>query len=182
MRAHNFKDLTSLKFHKWTVLSLKEKKKRDFIWNCQCECGLFKEVSSNSLRNGSKSCGKCGTKNAKRTNHNIDHENELIAKNVLARYKCQAISRGYNYDLSFEEGWKILNSSCFYCEKSPSSFQTGKRKHKFYYTGIDRVDNDKGYQLDNCVPCCKSCNSMKKSTSKLIIYKAYHFLFKTEVK
>ena len=27
--------------------------------------------------------------------------------------------------------------------------------------GIDRVDSDKGYFVDNCVSCCMWCNSMK---------------------
>ena len=27
--------------------------------------------------------------------------------------------------------------------------------------GIDRVDSSKGYTLDNCVPCCSICNTMK---------------------
>jgi hypothetical protein len=27
--------------------------------------------------------------------------------------------------------------------------------------GIDRVDNTKGYSVDNCVPCCRRCNVAK---------------------
>lgn len=29
--------------------------------------------------------------------------------------------------------------------------------------GVDRVDNAKGYVMDNVVPCCAICNSMKSS-------------------
>lgn len=32
-------------------------------------------------------------------------------------------------------------------------------------SGIDRVENDKGYILDNCVPCCAQCNRDKGSSS-----------------
>ncbi|HEC67150.1 MAG TPA: hypothetical protein ENI23_17875 [bacterium] len=32
--------------------------------------------------------------------------------------------------------------------------------------GLDRVDNKKGYELENCVPCCKICNSMKMTMDK----------------
>lgn len=32
--------------------------------------------------------------------------------------------------------------------------------------GIDRVDSDKGYELDNCVPCCTMCNWMKMNYTK----------------
>jgi hypothetical protein len=45
------------------------------------------------------------------------------------------------------------------------------------YNGIDRVDNEKGYLVENCVPCCFTCNSLKKSVTKSIIEKAYKFLF-----
>lgn len=41
----------------------------------------------------------------------------------------------------------FFNKACFYCG-DPS-------------TGMDRVDNDKGYTSENCVPCCKDCNVMK---------------------
>ena len=27
--------------------------------------------------------------------------------------------------------------------------------------GIDRINSDKGYTIDNCVPCCAQCNHMK---------------------
>lgn len=27
--------------------------------------------------------------------------------------------------------------------------------------GIDRIDNNKGYTIDNVVPCCKMCNQAK---------------------
>ena len=30
-------------------------------------------------------------------------------------------------------------------------------------SGIDRFDNDNGYIISNCVPCCWMCNNMKSS-------------------
>lgn len=32
--------------------------------------------------------------------------------------------------------------------------------------GIDRVDNSVGYTIENCVPCCTSCNFMKGKMTK----------------
>jgi hypothetical protein len=32
--------------------------------------------------------------------------------------------------------------------------------------GIDRRQNAVGYHLLNCVPCCTSCNLMKRNTSE----------------
>ena len=33
------------------------------------------------------------------------------------------------------------------------------------FTGIDRMDNAVGYEKQNIVPCCKSCNYMKGTQS-----------------
>jgi len=32
---------------------------------------------------------------------------------------------------------------------------------EYWYNGIDRKDNSKGYVIDNCVPCHVSINRMK---------------------
>lgn len=45
--------------------------------------------------------------------------------------------------------WKwLLTQPCYLCGKDA--------------TGIDRVDNMKGYLIDNCQPCCKRCNFYKR--------------------
>ena len=33
----------------------------------------------------------------------------------------------------------------------------------YIYNGIDRIDNNKGYTIDNIVPCCHICNQAKSS-------------------
>jgi hypothetical protein len=37
---------------------------------------------------------------------------------------------------------------------------------EFRYNGIDRIENTKGYSIDNCAPCCKICNNSKSTLSK----------------
>jgi 5-methylcytosine-specific restriction endonuclease McrA len=44
--------------------------------------------------------------------------------------------------------------------------------------GIDRIDNNKGYFWENCVPACKECNTSKSSCSielmrKILEWKKY---------
>lgn len=74
---NNFIDLTGKTFGKWNVLQKTENRgsNGDIKWLCQCECGVQKEVSSSSLRNGtSLSCG----------NHsNISKGNEKIKQLLL---------------------------------------------------------------------------------------------------
>jgi len=51
-----------------------------------------------------------------------------------------------------------IKSSCMIC-----LHKYGDRRLDFIevYTGIDRVDNSKGYIPTNVVPCCGVCNFMK---------------------
>lgn len=70
------------------------------------------------------------------------------------RYRMRAKARGYDFGLTFEQFSGLLSdASCVYCDA------TGKM-------GLDRVDNSRGYQTDNVVPCCRYCNTMKQTAKK----------------
>ena len=47
----------------------------------------------------------------------------------------------------------MIKMPCFYCNLLPEN----------RLNGIDRMDNTKGYSVNNCVSCCKNCNFIKKS-------------------
>ena len=66
--------------------------------------------------------------------------------------KICAKKRNLKWDLDFKTFKKLFQGNCYYC---------GKKKAE----GIDRVDNLKGYSLENCVPCCYKCNHMKWNLS-----------------
>lgn len=56
--------------------------------------------------------------------------------------------------LTFEEFAIFLNQPCIYCDN-----QLG---HKVVYgSGLDRLDNDRGYEVGNVQSCCKDCNSVR---------------------
>ena len=178
-RSHNFKDLTGSKFGKWTVIKYVETaKRRQTFWECKCECGNSKVVSSNSLRNGSKSCG-C-IKKAYACKHLRKDPHSVVFGNLLARYKNDAIRRGLNFDLTKEEFIELTKQNCYYCDIEPKFKLDYHEEQTFFYNGVDRVDNDLGYVNTNCVPCCKECNSKKKATNKVMIIRAYNFLMKIE--
>ena len=40
-----------------------------------------------------------------------------------------------------------------------------KKSENITYSGIDRIDSKEGYNINNCVPCCKICNMMKNNLS-----------------
>ncbi len=56
----------------------------------------------------------------------------------------------------------MSKGNCNYCGDPPSCTMYNRNKSDFYiYNGIDRVDNNVGYVLDNAVSCCKVCNRAK---------------------
>lgn len=67
------------------------------------------------------------------------------------RYKDGAAKRGYVFELTIEQARAMFSVPCMYCHYPPRG----------EFNGIDRVDNSKGYTLDNCVPCCAWCNRAK---------------------
>jgi len=78
--------------------------------------------------------------------------------------------------LSKEQFRKLTQQNCFYCDIKPHSSSNHKKCNgKFIYNGIDRVDNTKGYTIDNCVTCCGTCNWMKRT------YTQQEFLLKIKL-
>jgi hypothetical protein len=66
-------------------------------------------------------------------------------------YKNNAKNKGYCFDLSIEEIKLTIFLPCHYCGEEQSR-------------GMDRIDNTIGYTIRNIVPCCKTCNYLKKAT------------------
>ena len=64
-------------------------------------------------------------------------------------YKKNAKKRNIDFNLTKEDFYFLTQQKCHYC---------GDMKE---YNGIDRIDSNKGYELNNCVPCCEICNKMK---------------------
>jgi len=76
-------------------------------------------------------------------------------------YQRNARSSEREFNLTKEQ-FKILTSNdCFYCGKPPSCISSKFDWGRYLYNGIDRKDNNLGYVLENCVPCCADCNDSK---------------------
>ena len=58
------------------------------------------------------------------------------------------------FNLTSMEFLEIISNNCYICGKEPNDE---------HLNGIDRIDNDKGYTLDNVSSCCGECNYMKKN-------------------
>lgn len=89
------------------------------------------------------------------------------------------------YNLTENEYLNLCGSNCSYCGNSPKTYNSliklngtlasnATRRNKIknrpisyyhiynlYINGVDRVDSFKNYDLNNCVPCCTTCNKYK---------------------
>lgn len=72
----------------------------------------------------------------------------------LDAIKRSAITRNKPWNITDEKAKELMTSPCHYC----GLIDLGVRVN-----GIDRVNNDIGYEDGNVVPCCKLCNYFKKN-------------------
>jgi len=91
----------------------------------------------------------------------------IASGSVMKQYKNNAKSRKIHFELTKEELKSLISQDCYYCGSQPSNIVktfSGRTKdnRSVSYNGIDRLDNSKGYVLENCVPCCHFCNWAKK--------------------
>jgi len=130
------------------------------FWKCRCDCGQIKEVRGTNLCNGnSKSCGCFHREEAARRVRER-FINSPKHSRVLWYYKRNAKTRGVKWNLSKEEFFKLIQEDCYFCGTSPP-LRPGP--HNLRYNGLDRIDNSGGYELENVVACCTTCNSAKST-------------------
>jgi hypothetical protein len=59
-----------------------------------------------------------------------------------------------------DEFAKLTKGDCAYCGAPPS--QVNKRDNSTYvYNGVDRINGNLWYTINNVVSCCGTCNWMK---------------------
>lgn len=83
-------------------------------------------------------------------------------------YKQNAKTRDIDFHLTYEDFKTITSMPCHYCDSPPSlSTISGGSKYKYEVmsNGVDRIDSNKDYTLDNVVPCCKFCNYGKNDST-----------------
>lgn len=105
------------------------------------KCKQDKELSL--FRMGKNVCRSCTS-----IQNKVYHAKPLY---LYKSYKYDANRRNIPFLISYEEFLVFQNQKCFYCNDHPDKI------------GLDRKDNNLGYDKDNIVACCKSCNFLKGS-------------------
>ena len=163
------------RFHKLVVIgkSTKTDSNRNSYYFCKCDCGKDCEIRSTHLRNEhTKSCG-CLT---------MTDPGHASWNKLFWQYNDKAKRRGFSFSLSFDQFKELAQKACSYCGDAPKRFnlyatydgiiydngytQNMVDRAWIYTNGIDRIDNSKGYELDNSVTCCTICNSFKSDYKK----------------
>lgn len=70
------------------------------------------------------------------------------------RYTIRASKKNLEFALSQDEFDAIKCQPCYLC---------GKQSNSQHLNGVDRLDNNKGYSLDNVKSCCFGCNHIKRN-------------------
>lgn len=161
------------KYNRWTICS-GFFKRNDIVSDknyvkARCKCGVEKNVVySNIIKNISKSCGCLQKEVAAKTGGlNKKKLGEQAFNTKYLSYTRAAKTRNYSWNLSKKQFKDIIIKPCTYCGSKLDNCEKSKNNNgDFYYTGIDRLDNSLGYTASNSVPCCKTCNMMKRSMSK----------------
>lgn len=158
-------NLIGRRFGRLVVIEKSTERYRGWVtWKCICDCGAVKNIPSAYLKNGhTKSCGclKIGKNNGTRPGNCLSH-GEAALRHLYRSYKTNAKRRRIDFHISLDDFRILTGQSYYYCGKLPKQVLNFRSCNGEYtYNGLDRANNTKGYSIDNCVPCCKTCNSAK---------------------
>jgi len=147
-------------------LLLKDDEKNTNIKYCNIDRGCFNKIISGTKCEECKNIEK-DTVSKEITNlrqkhniqvtkipNNLDKKQEdktICVAEFWRGVQKNAYSRSLLFNLSESDFEKIIIQPCYYC-----GFVSNSRLN-----GIDRMNNNKGYILSNCVSCCKMCNIIK---------------------
>ena len=160
----NFIDKTGKRFGRLIVIERSGSDKwGNSMWLCRCDCGTEKVIRGEKLNSGqTKSCG-CLMREL------IGRKLPFGLANMRARiraYKKRAKAGRLKYDLTEEQFAKMTQKDCYYCGAKPNNISKDPKSNgEYIYNGIDRIDNTKGYTIDNIIPCCWACNQAKSNKS-----------------
>ena len=163
-RDRIIEEMVGRKFGRLIIIGIgKTNKWGKTTWLCKCECGNKIMVPCGDLRSGNtKSCGCLRIELGRNLGSKSLPKGEASFNQIFASMKRNAKRRKYQWALSKEQVRILTQQPCHYCGVEPRQGCLHRRYNKVYiYNGLDRVDNERGYIIDNVVPCCRTCNLAK---------------------
>lgn len=167
MQNKRYQDLAGLRFTKLLVIKKAYTKNHAQFWECLCDCGSICYVRTGDLNRRQRSCGCSKIDLIRQAHFHIAKKRGVYTENaaynrVFCVYRYAAKRKDHKWALTQEQTFALFKSVCFYCGTPPYYKMYYKNKGvEFAYNGIDRVDNECGYEVDNVVSCCRPCNMSK---------------------
>lgn len=159
-------DIINKQIDKLTVVKfLKKERYRNrfnYFYECKCECGNTKIVSRLNLINShTHSCG-CLRKQHGNKNKCWIGCGEISGR-TWSRIKRHSNGRNLSFSITIEEAWQLFlnqNRKCALTGQELTLTDTnGSTKDKT--ASLDRIDNNKGYEIENIQWVHKDINWMK---------------------
>jgi hypothetical protein len=130
----------------------------------QCDCGSPRKlVLGVNLRKKGSTTLSCGCLRSQYTSMRLGKP-ETAIKTLFGMYQRRARENELEWGLSYDQFKSLTSSPCFYTGAAPSQ-EHKISVHTYIYNGIDRLDSSRGYTPENCVPCHKDVNFMKRELS-----------------
>jgi hypothetical protein len=188
-KQSNYKyiDFTGKKINRLLVIKPTNNRspRGNIIWECKCDCGKIVYLHSGKL--SSKQTISCGCYRTEILRKNAKPKNPIgitPANRLYYNYKQNAKLRYLDFSLTFDEFIKLISKPCYYCgeEHYIKTVNIRFREDYILHNGLDRIDNMKGYTINNVVPCCSICNYARRDLTqqdfKNWVKKIYLNLFK----
>ena len=167
-KRYNFKDLTGQCFGRLTVIEFVTMQKSKSIWRCRCECGAIKEVKGNHLKSGETlSCGclrdEQRSLRAKTHGHSAKRSGEYV---VWASMKTRCLNpRHSSFPRYGGRGIKVcdrwMRFELFLADLGPRP----STSHT-----LERIDNNKDYEPDNCCWVPRAWQQRNTRNSRLLSF------------
>jgi hypothetical protein len=130
-------------------------------WKARCICGNERWTYASSLRKSIHPCKNCYDNSMK------SFDKKPAIQKAFISLKSNAKSRNISVDIDWKDFYEVAIEDCFYCGAEPIEKTAPKKwQPSVKLNGLDRVDNTKGYSVDNIVSCCYDCNRMKSDLSE----------------
>lgn len=132
-------------------------------WVTRCDCGVETiKLASNLIGGVTHSCGclqREASAKAQRRYVGNPALNFKVTSVISSAKRRRVLVTVDRIDIA-----TLLVLPCFYCGAPPAN-EVRRRGHSVVCGGIDRVDNARGYEVGNIVPCCEECNMAKRTMS-----------------
>lgn len=153
----NYYDINGQRFGKLFVKEKVGSYKYGTKWRCICDCGNVTIVSKGSLTSGATQ--SCGCKRIEMMYQGCEN----LSGCYWSRLRKGASSRGLQFEITIEEAWNLFEKQNRKCAITGDTLTLERdyTKNRTTHTGsLDRIDNSKGYTINNVQWVHKDVNIM----------------------